>query len=1050
MSEDKVSPQAAEPAATTSPPPAKSPPETPAAPPWLPILIPLLPVAGFGSIVILCWGLCFGFPCMGMAARYGLWIDRCPADDLRLGSEVQAYGLIREGKGTVNLRAYARYLEGDGGQAHPVEGNLRRGFSASFVLLDGEDKPVDGLIVESEGRSGSWHNYTVELPDVPDDDYIVRATVKAPFETVSVDVPLALYAPALAHVATDRPLYKPGQDVKIRSVLLRRTDLSPIDGRPGRWRIRAPNGDEMMVEKDRAGGFGIADTEFPLDDRAVHGTWKAIWESGSARDEVNFDVRPFKLPRFTVELEPSLRWFGHGDDIVVDGTARYSSGAPVADASVQVRVGKTEGRWPPPLAWEETIEVQTDAHGRFEVDMGKVPSDLIELAKLSMSAKVTEAAGEVATGAVTLVLSEDDLMVDAVTELGDGLVGGFNNRAYLRVLTPDGKAVRNADVVIENPWDPTQKKREAKSDADGVLAIQLDPGEPVTVRIPGVPSRYRALVPDPPYISSAQQMGASRSLSMDERRAFDRAVPAVALCGDFAPGGRNVSLGLRVSAAGVVQSAISGDDQLSRCVVAATKAVRLPAGPVSTYTITWYVTDSQRPSVSASLTAAHGSAPSVVMNDAALRARRCVKLERGSSGATLFKSHWRVNVGSTAIDWGLYQTPGRTGLNPTELGCIKSALQSAALVEPAKVPALGVGSFSLSVPRGQSLGGASASSRTGYELGVAATVDGQLIGKTRHILNVGAIPQLRMRATPSLAKPGDEIVVELLRGPGYRGEIPEELYFYEGTREVAEVEVDQKKRTATFTIPDDVEGFVRSEYNGARTIIFVEPTDRLSVGMSTDKPAYSPGETAKLTVTTKLGEAPTEAAVSLSGVDSTLGQLVTLLGPDDFGRVTVRAEADKPAFSSFDPRALALGQIRGENAAKAAVLRITNLPADYAGDAGVSGNAVTMDNDVEVLTMGFYRALEHLTKRVGKWEKEAPEGDTMSPELMVSLWNEALADGMAGEHKPVDAFGRELTVDLLPQDLLVQLNPRNVVRDGVRLSEDVVDWQRYVNEEVSR
>ena len=70
-------------------------------------------------------------------------------------------------------------------------------------------------------------------------------------------MPLALYAPALAHVATDRPLYKPGQEVLLRSVLLKRTDLSPLDGRPGRWRILAPDGTEMHTERSKAGAFGV-------------------------------------------------------------------------------------------------------------------------------------------------------------------------------------------------------------------------------------------------------------------------------------------------------------------------------------------------------------------------------------------------------------------------------------------------------------------------------------------------------------------------------------------------------------------------------------------------------------------------------------------------------------------------------------------------------------------------------------------------------------------------------------------------------------------------
>ena len=49
-----------------------------------------------------------------------------------------------------------------------------------------------------------------------------------------------------------------------------------------------------------------------------------------------------------------------------------------------------------------------------------------------------------------------------------------------------------------------------------------------------------------------------------------------------------------------------------------------------------------------------------------------------------------------------------------------------------------------------------------------------------------------------------------------------------------------------------------------------------------------------------------------------------------------------------------------------------------------------------------------------------------------------------------DAYGRPLTLDLLPPDLLAQVDPRQVVAKGTRLPEDVVSWQRYVEEEVGR
>jgi hypothetical protein len=43
---------------------------------------------------------------------------------------------------------------------------------------------------------------------------------------------------------------------------------------------------------------------------------------------------------------------------------------------------------------------------------------------------------------------------------------------------------------------------------------------------------------------------------------------------------------------------------------------------------------------------------------------------------------------------------------------------------------------------------------------------------TTLFVNPGITPPLRLRATPVLAKPGENVTVELLRGPEYSGELP--------------------------------------------------------------------------------------------------------------------------------------------------------------------------------------------------------------------------------------------------------------------------------------
>ena len=205
-----------------------------------------------------------------------------------------------------------------------------------------------------------------------------------------------------------------------------------------------------------------------------------------------------------------------------------------------------------------------------------------------------------------------------------------------------------------------------------------------------------------------------------------------------------------------------------------------------------------------------------------------------------------------------------------------------------------------------------------------------------------------------------------------------------------------------------------------------------------------------LAVNTTAGGRPTSAGVGLMGVDSTLSQLAPLLGPDDWGRVTVSATSDRPAFDLFDPRALTLGQVRGEHAARAAVLRISQLPVDQPSPVRPSASgSVAPDLTVDLVT-GFYPAYEVLVERVRAWEDSAPEDETMQPVTMASLWSEALDARRRVGEPATDGWGRELTLEVLPADLLAQLDPRQVVADGTRLPEDIVSWTAWVNKEVRR
>jgi hypothetical protein len=336
--------------------------------------------------------------------------------------------------------------------------------------------------------------------------------------------------------------------------------------------------------------------------------------------------------------------------------------------------------------------------------------------------------------------------------------------------------------------------------------------------------------------------------------------------------------------------------------------------------------------------------------------------------------------------------------------------------------------------------------RLGYELRVSARVEGKELGATKLFLEPTQLPTARLRAAPVLARAGEEVRVELLRGPGFSGALPEKLWMDAGADRL-ESKVDPKARVASFRLPAAFEGWAQVAWGTAIARVYVAPRAQLSVELAPEKPAYAPGEVARLLLHTRVDGKDGPAAVGLFGVDEGLAQLAPLPGPGALGSLRPVPTLTSPAFGVLDGQALAMGRIRGPNAAAAALLRVSSAPAIEDVEPSLSLAAQSSFEPEVELTEPFYGVLAELTTQVRAWEEKAPEGETLSPEGMAKLWGQALAACEKRGEPVTDAYGRRLKLSRLPPELLALTDPRMVVVGGTRLSEDVENWGAWVARE---
>lgn len=994
--------------------------------------------------------------CLSAGFRHGLWLEHCPDGDLLQTAHVEASALSRGALGTVKVRAVAHYTTGpsDARRTAPL-----KSFTAKLSLVGPGGETA--LVPKEPWKHGASHAAAdVELPKVDDGDYLLRAVVKSTLGESTLDLPLPLYAPARIHVLTDRPLYEPGNTVKFRALALKGTDLTPLDNRPGTWEVRGPDGTVYLQEKAPAGPWGVVQGRFPLDRGADSGEWTVTWRSGSDSESRSFTVKPFTLPRFRVEAAAEKPWYRRLERPRLKGEVKYASGAPVANARVEVTWG-ISGEWPAPTAWVDGSalprEAKSDDSGRFTLELPAVPDDLQGQATVAARLSVVDESGDRVEGGAAVLLSADDIRVSAITELEGGLVHGFNNRLYLRATTADGRVLEGASLQVKRQWEARDKGTLAEADADGVAALQVDPGPPVNVVIPARP--FRA----PPAVKAVRRdaledlTSEEGEASLADRLALDRLERELFRCARYTNGGESVVVGLKVAAAGQVTAVAAPPSKLGRCFDEVLRKASLGAGRDRILSASFSVTDEELPRLDAAPEGVPGVPEelALALQGALIDARDCLPSSVPSAALPLMLT-WEYRQASRTVPLSWVKDAQGEPFPEGPLGCLKARLTRLELPrragpqpqeddEEALGDAVGFARLSVTAPEKYVASRPRPTVMTGYEFLVTAKKGGEVLGATRLRMSPGQVPPLRMRASSQRVKPGEKVKVELIRGPQYQGELPKKVYLSVG-RVTKEVDFDQKARAAQVEIPSDAQGWASVTGQGATTYLFIEPKAQLSVQLTPEKPRYAPGQLARLELETRVGELGRPAAVGLFGVDDSLAQLAPLPGADELSRLRPQA-VSAGSFDGLDAAALSLGRIRGGNAIAATLLKVSQLPPPFQADTSVSAQGETLFDPNETLTDRFYAVLLELHGQARAWEEKAPAAEKMTPRAMAGLWAKAVDAVEAKKESARDAYGRKLRLHRLPADLLALTEPRAVIVQGTRLPEDVENWSAWVAKE---
>jgi uncharacterized protein YfaS (alpha-2-macroglobulin family) len=159
-------------------------------------------------------------------------------------------------------------------------------------------------------------------------------------------------------VMTDRPVYRPGQNVRfklwVRHAKFDRPDTSDFAGRRFAVTIKNPKNEQVYLQNIQADDYGGLEGEFAIPPEATLGMYRISHGADVVYGGNTFRVEEYKKPEFEVTVEAPQEPVMLGEKISTVIRAGYYFGSPVTDATVKYKVYRTEhdSRWYPAFYWD--------------------------------------------------------------------------------------------------------------------------------------------------------------------------------------------------------------------------------------------------------------------------------------------------------------------------------------------------------------------------------------------------------------------------------------------------------------------------------------------------------------------------------------------------------------------------------------------------------------------------------------------------------------------------------------------------------------------------
>ncbi len=302
------------------------------------------------------------------------------------------------------------------------------------------------------------------VPDWPAGRYVMRIRSQIAGQERTQEQSVTLEPSVRILVQSDKPLYQPGQVLRLRTLTMRAQDGHPLSSGTILFVVKDPRGNIISRSERAVSAFGIASTEVPLADELLLGSYtvQASLVMGKRSPSASpaslvVEVSRYVLPKLRLDLTAEQDHLLPGQELRFSVAGQYVQGKPVQGGSVTIsaRLLSKESlstRELPTLVG--TLSDQGQQSFRLAIPASLEPGEH----RLVLDGKVEDAATQQATVHKEIRVSTTPLHLDLVAESGE-LIPQVRNQIHVLAVRPDGTPIPDLAVNVQVGSAPVQKVR---------------------------------------------------------------------------------------------------------------------------------------------------------------------------------------------------------------------------------------------------------------------------------------------------------------------------------------------------------------------------------------------------------------------------------------------------------------------------------------------------------------------------------------------------------------------------------------------------------------